>query len=109
MDVPCGHGITDAEKLEVASGVGVYRLRRAGNKRFMIHLATVRRLRTQVEIQLIQRARAMVDDDLINHALTGHVAVVAADSGKQAIAVTHYGIQPPRHKRLSRTTERFPG
>ena len=54
---------------------------------FVVDLAEVGRGGAELEVDVVERAGAVVDDDLVDAALAGDAAVVAADGRDELVAV----------------------
>jgi hypothetical protein len=72
MCVASGDGIPDSEQLERTIGIGRPQLRPVGNQLVAVHGAPVPRERLQLEIQLVERDRSMVDHDLVDRPFLAH-------------------------------------
>ena len=81
VGVARGDRVADAEELEGALRVDPDRLRPAGDESGVIDGAAVQRKRLQREIEIVQRPRAVIDDDLLDDPLFAGIDIVAADAG----------------------------
>src|ERR1700677_1619133 len=94
MRVPRGHGIADPKQLKGPLRIGRDGLDRSGKQLFVVHCSEIPRQRLQLKIQIIERQGAVVDDDLVDVPLFAYAAIVAADLGRQPVAVASYGFEP---------------
>ena len=80
-------GVTDAEELELTLGIAVNGLRLTGNQPALRHFAEIDRCGLQLEVQIIERDRPVIDDHLIDCPLFRYATVVTANVTHQAIAL----------------------
>ena len=89
-----GHRIADAEQLELAVRIAHDRLRFSGKQLVMRNFTEIARGWLQLEIELVKRDGAVVDDDLVNRSLLGDPAVIAADMGDELVAALFARSEP---------------
>ncbi len=99
MSVARGHGIADAEELELALRIARRQSEASPATNWSCEISP-RLVESgfQLEIKLIERDCAMVDDDLVDRALLCDTAVVAADMGNELIAVLFDRLKPDRSR-----------
>ena len=86
MRVSRRHRIADAEQLELALRIAHDRLRFSSKQLVVRNFAEIARGWLQLEIKLVERDGAVIDDDLVNRPLLGDAAVIAADMGDDLVA-----------------------
>ena len=64
--------------------------------RVLVDLAEIARQRFQREIELVERDRSLVHDDLVVHLHLLVIRVVGADPGRDLVALAPQAVEPPR-------------
>lgn len=94
MGIARGDRIADPEEPVGAIRIALDRLGGSRKQGVVGDFAKVLRAGLEVEIKVIQRDRAVVDDDLVDGPRFRHAAIIAADMGDKLIAVSFRGFQP---------------